>query len=211
MKAAPVGRGIAAVDRLRIIEPGIADRHELRMEIGDLALVIGKECVVRTVRLALGDFEEFGEVAGLGAQIALFECGDGAVHQGKGNPFLAHDRAVVAGPCGETAARHGSVGAAIAQRDRVFRKRADLPAIAIAFGPGRGVDDGFGKLVDVVDPARRVHPSGMGVEPLIDEELPPRDRAIGIEAFAAGHLQFGAEEEAGMRIDQQQRMAVLRP
>ncbi len=55
-----------------------------------------------------------------------------------------------------------------------------------------------------------MHPAGAFVEALVDEELAPRDCAIGIQAFFAGHLQFGAEEERGVGIDQQQRVMVAR-
>ena len=47
----------------------------------------------------------------------------------------------------------------------------------------------------------------MAVEALIDEELPPGAGAIGIQALAAFDLGFGAEIEAGVRVDQQQRVA----
>ena len=46
----------------------------------------------------------------------------------------------------------------------------------------------------------------MLIEALIDEELSPGGGAVGVEALVAGHLQFGAEEERGVRIDQQQRV-----
>ena len=37
---------------------------------------------------------------------------------------------------------------------------------------------------------------------------PQVDRAIGVQPLVAGHLQLGAEEEAGVRVDQQQRVVV---
>jgi hypothetical protein len=49
----------------------------------------------------------------------------------------------------------------------------------------------------------------MGVEALVDEELAPGRRAIGVQPRVAGHLQLGAEEERGVRVDQQQGVAVL--
>ncbi len=61
-------------------------------------------------------------------------------------------------------------------------------------------------LVDVVDAAGRVHPAGAIVEPLVDEELAPRERAVRVQALVAHHLRFGAEEEGRVRIDQQQRV-----
>ena len=74
--------------------------------------------------------------------------------------------------------------------------------------PSRSVDDGFGELVDVVDAAGGMHPTGFGVESLVDEELAPGDGAVGVQPVVAGHLQLGAEEEAGVRVDEQQRVSV---
>ena len=54
-----------------------------------------------------------------------------------------------------------------------------------------------------------MHPPGVLVEALVDEELAPGDRAIGVQSLVAGRLQFGAEEERSVRIDQQQGMTVL--
>ncbi len=62
-------------------------------------------------------------------------------------------------------------------------------------------------LVDVVDAARGVHPAGLVVEALVDEELSPGQRAVGVQAFLAHHLRFLAEEERRMRVDQQHRLA----
>ena len=65
-------------------------------------------------------------------------------------------------------------------------------------------------IVDHVDPARRVHPADIRVEALIDEELAPGRSAVGVQPFLARHLKLGAEEEAGVRIDQEEGVAVLR-
>ena len=46
------------------------------------------------------------------------------------------------------------------------------------------------------------------VEALVDEELAPGHRAVGVEPLVARHLQLGAEEERRVRVDQQQRVAV---
>src|SRR5271168_5252074 len=53
-----------------------------------------------------------------------------------------------------------------------------------------------------------MHPSDPRIESLVDEELTPGNRPIGIEAFSAGHLQLRAEEERGVRVDQQQRVMI---
>jgi hypothetical protein len=51
-----------------------------------------------------------------------------------------------------------------------------------------------------------VHPPGAVVEPLVDEELAPRHRAVGIQALVAHHLQFRPEVKRGVGIDEQQRV-----
>ena len=53
-----------------------------------------------------------------------------------------------------------------------------------------------------------MHPAGALVEALVDEELAPGHGAVGVEPFVADHLQFGAEEERGVGIDQQQGVVV---
>jgi hypothetical protein len=54
------------------------------------------------------------------------------------------------------------------------------------------------------------NPPGALVEPLVDEELAPRRRAVSIQALIAGHLQLRPEVERGVRIDQQQRAMASR-
>ena len=181
------------------------------MEIGDFARIIGKQRVVRAVGAEFGHFQEFGQIGRARAQKALLQRLDRLVHQRKGDPLatlFAHDRAVVAGPGHESALRQRAVGLAIAQPDRLALKRAHFAAIAVGLGAIGPVDHGFGKFVDIVDARRGVHPPGVRVEPLVDEELAPGHRAIGVQPLVAGHLQFGAEEKARVRVDQQQRMAV---
>src|SRR5215216_2004112 len=92
------------------------------------------------------------------------------------------------GATGELAARH-----AIADRDRPCRQRAPDAAEAIAGLFARLHLNR--ELVDIVDPARRVHPAGLGVEALVDEELPPGRGTIGVQPLPAGDLLLGAEEE----------------
>ena len=70
------------------------------------------------------------------------------------------------------------------------------------------VHDRLGEFVDHVGRGRGMHPADVMVEALVDEELSPGCRAIDVEASVAGHLQLGAKEERGMRIDPEQRMAV---
>ena len=61
--------------------------------------------------------------------------------------------------------------------------------------------DGLEILVDRVDGARGVHPAAVLIETLVDKKLAPGNRAVGVQAFVAGHLQFRPEVEGRMRID----------
>ncbi len=49
-----------------------------------------------------------------------------------------------------------------------------------------------------------MHPAGVRVEPLIDEELSPGAGAIGIQPVVARHLRFRAEIETGVRVDEEE-------
>jgi len=77
--------------------------------------------------------------------------------------------------------------------------------VAIALAPAL---DAIGELIDVIDAARRVHPAGMPVETLVEEELTPGRCAIDVETLVARHLQLGAEIEARVGIDEQERSPI---
>jgi len=47
----------------------------------------------------------------------------------------------------------------------------------------------------------------VGIESLIDEELPPSNRAVRVESLFADHLQFRTKIIRSMRIDPQHRVA----
>src|SRR5579884_274440 len=63
-------------------------------------------------------------------------------------------------------------------------------------------------FVDGIDTAGSVHPAHAVVESLVDEELSPGGGAIGIEPLITHHLQFGAEKEVSMGIDQKQSVMI---
>ena len=108
----------------------------------------------------------------------------------------------------ESPVAHNAVGHPISERHgsggdwALFFTVAICPPIAA----GNGLHS-YGKFVNCVGGASGVHPTGVLVKALVDEKLPPRRRAIGIQPLAAGHLLLGAEVKAGVRIYQQQRMA----
>ena len=79
--------------------------------------------------------------------------------------------------------------------------RAQVGAVAIK-DPAVLVDDGLQKLVHRIGMAGSVHPAKAVVKTLVKEELAPGGGPIGVEAIVAGHLQFAAEIEGGVRIDQ---------
>ena len=93
--------------------------------------------------------------------------------------------------------QHDALGRQFALATRILVK-----GLAVAFGDRELI------LVGHVTTAGGVHPAVLVVEALIDEKLPPRDRAVGFQPFFAGHVDFGPEVVVGVRIDQQQRMTV---
>ena len=92
---------------------------------------------------------------------------------------------------GDRADGHGPLGGAVAV------------VVAVALLHHR-----FRVLVDGVYAARGVHPADVFVEALVDEELPPRHRPVGIQPFLAHHLHFGTEKERRVRVDEEQRVVV---
>ena len=117
-EAVPVGGGIAAVDRVAIVEAVVADRHELRVEIGDMAVGIGIDRVVGRIGLERRHLHVAGEIARLGPQPALLERRDRPVHQRQRDPapaLGADDRAVMGGVGGE---------GALASRPSLWRTRS---------------------------------------------------------------------------------------
>src|SRR5688500_9772655 len=83
----------------------------------------------------------------------------------------------------ERANRHSRVGL-VRDGDAVHLHRALLVAVEIRRTLPRAAD-GLRPLVDVVHTTRRVHPSSLVIEALIDEELTPGQRSVGVESFLA--------------------------
>src|SRR5436190_2423513 len=97
-------------------------------------------------------------------------------------------------------------GGRLAGNRNLLRRDAPLLGAVFVVDPIVFLDDRFQIFVDIVDAARCVHPAGPLVESLVDEELAPGRRAVGIQAFVARHLQFGAEEERGVWVDEKKRV-----
>src|SRR4051812_30134187 len=104
--------------------------------------------------------------------------------------------------CGELPVRKS-----VADLDRSNPKRPAGAAVTVTAGPALLLDL-FGKFIDHIDAARRMHPAEVRVEALVDEELPPGRRTVSVEPLVPRHLQLRAEVPAGVRVDEQQRVAV---
>src|SRR5215212_8893604 len=80
-----------------------------------------------------------------------------------------------------------------------------LVIVVVAF-----LDYCFKIYIDGISGTRCVHPATSLVEALVDEELSPSCRTVGIQPFATGHLQLRPKEERRMWVDQQQRVMTNR-
>src|SRR5207249_7907687 len=104
------------------------------------------------------------------------------------HPFavrLTNDRPMMSPVDGEVLPGHSSAGL-VRYGDRTRLDRAFFGAVLV----GEAVvlfHDGFKILVDVVHAARCMHPACALVESLVDEELAPRERAVGVQALVADH------------------------
>ena len=207
MNPVPFGRGIAAIDWFGPVELGVALRDEVGMEVGDGAVRVSVDRVVRRVGVQLHRLAERLVVLRFGARVGLRQRFQRLLHQPDAHPLavrLAHDRAVMCPVDGEVFLRH-SGGSFVGHGNLRRGYRPLLGAVPISEAVAL-LRHGLEILVDVVDAARCVHPAGAVVESLVDEELAPGQRAVHVQAFLADHLRFGPEEKRGMRIDQQQRV-----
>ena len=106
VKTAPVSGGVGAVDGFAIVKAIIAAGNELRVEIGDLALIVGEQSIVRRIGLQLRDFQERLQRGGLGAQIGLGQGLDRPIHHSKTDPppaLAGNNRAAMGEIGGEVA------------------------------------------------------------------------------------------------------------
>src|SRR4029078_1311458 len=157
MFAAPVGTRIGPVDGLFIIEAVVASRNELWMKIGNFALIVGKYCIVRTVRFEVCDLEEGWQIPGLGPAEALLDCLNRLVHHRERDPAVAvrtHDRPVMRSPSPECLRCQRAAGAPVPDSHRPNRERPALRAVAVTRRSAAFALDLFGELVDAVDAAR---------------------------------------------------------
>ena len=147
----------------------------------------------------------------LGAGVGLHQRVDWVLHQPDAHPpvpDVPHDRAMMCAIDGECLAPHPA-GGFVRHGDRCHGHGPIGGAIAIEVAIAL-LHDGLEILVDRIDAARRVHPTGAIVETLIDEDLAPGDGPVSIEPLLAHDLQLSTEEERRMRIDQQQCVMVYR-
>src|SRR3974390_2616451 len=91
-KALPLGCGVAAMYGAGPVELGIAARDEVSMEVGDIAIGIGEDGVVRRVGLKLHGLPVRLIIAGLGARVGLREGFDRLLHQADRHPLPPDSR-----------------------------------------------------------------------------------------------------------------------
>src|SRR5216683_2931269 len=109
----PIGCRIAAVDGLGVVEPGVATRDEVAVEVGDVASRVGEDGVVGGVRFQLQRFAERFVVFRLGADVRLRQGFDRFLHEPNAYPFavvVANDGAVMAEVDGELLLGHAVGG-----------------------------------------------------------------------------------------------------
>ena len=208
-QAVPFGGRVGAVHGLGPVELRIAFRDEVRVEERDVAIGIGVERVVGRVGVQVHHLLVLGEVARLGARVRLVQGLQRLLHHPDAHPLAvdrADDGAAVRLVDGELLVGH-AIGGLVRHRDLRRHERTLFSADTIGVAAVGLLGHGLEVVVDVVDAAGGVHPAGLVVEALVDEELSPGQRAVGVQAFFAHHLRFFAEEERGMRIDQQLRLA----
>ena len=98
VQALPFGGRIAAVHRLRPIEARIAPRREVAVPVGDVAIGVGVDGVVRRVRAQVHHLVERRVRRRLRAPVRLRQRLERLVHQLDGDPLaigLPHDRSVM--------------------------------------------------------------------------------------------------------------------
>src|SRR5882724_4912687 len=113
------------------------------------------------------------------------------LHQADAYPFpvlRANDWAMLCSINRETLFGHAGVRFVRDFDDR-SRQRTLFVAVLV-IDPIALLHDGLEIFVDRIDGARGMHPATVFVESLVDKELSPGDRAVRVEAFTAGHLQF---------------------
>ena len=116
----PISRGIAAVDRLRPIEFRIAPRNEVAVKVGDVAVAISENRVIRRVRVQLHRLAKLLVVARLCARIRLRQGLHRVLHKRDAHPLAAlrpDDRTMLRTIDGEGSFRHRSAGFFVGNRD----------------------------------------------------------------------------------------------
>ena len=177
----PLRGGIAAVHRFRPVERRVATRNEIGVEIRNVALGVGKERVVRRICVKLHCLVEARQIRGLGPRVALHQCLERLLHDANGHPPAAggpHDRPEMRVVDHELLLSH-STGGGVRHRnglgDQRLRYATDRVHILIAT-----FRHGFQEFVAAIGRTGGVHPAGFAVEALIDKELTPGGRTVGV-------------------------------
>ena len=208
MQTLPVGGGIAAIHGLLPVEVGVAAGHEIAVPVGDGAVFIRKNGVVRRVAVQPHHLFVAGVVRCFRAQIRLREGVQRCVHHVDGNPltiFFARDGAVLREVHREIFVGH-TLARLIRQPHGPHPHGPLLSAVFVDI-PIAFFLDGFQVFVHRIGVAGRVHPAALFVKALINKELPPRHGPICVQPRPAHHVYLRPEIERRVRINQQQRMA----
>src|SRR5258708_34772352 len=87
-----------------------------------------------------------------------------------------------------------AVGGLVRNRDLCRNKRPFFASIFVVETIALLVHR-FEILVDRINAAGGVHPTSTLVKSLVDEELAPSHRTVGVQPLVAHHLQLGSKEE----------------
>ncbi len=116
---------------------------------------------------------------------------------------------MMSGINGEAAYSHRAIRFAVRHADLAHAYRTQRTGVAIE-QLAVLMHDGFGKFIHRIGSSGCMHPADVLIEALVDKELSPSNCTVRIEPCIARHLQFRAEIEGCVRIDQQQCVTVDR-
>ena len=202
MDTFPISSRNGSIYRQRPIVRRIPPRHEIAMPIGNIALIIGIDGIVGRIgpdihglfilveTIGLGDQPRFQQ--GIQRSVVLPQAQPPAIPAG-------HHRSMT-GKIPHHRFHHQHAIFFIIHRERPCGHRHRLsfvfidPILVL-------LPDLFRIQIRNIRKTGSMHPPAMGIETLINEELPPGNSAIDIQPFLADQLHFHPEVKGDMRID----------
>ena len=90
-----------------------------------------------------------------------------------------------------------------------FGKRFDGALLNTVSVPQCAIDLGnvFDEVVHEIKTGRCMHPTGLFIETLVNEKLPPGHGAVSVQTLLADHMNFAPKIKRGMWVDQKKRVA----